>query len=259
MSSQTRNERGDERRLDVRTLLIASVASAIAAIVVSRYWTAGTPFAAAITPVLVTLFKEALDRPTAKIAEKMTVQARALPDTEIREPAASHVGRDSALDEGPTRRLEPTEPLRPEAGGDPSDIRVYRQPPARGGLLSRIKPKVALITGLVAFAIAGVVLTAGQLAIGNPFGDDGNGAIILGGGKNSKKNTIEPQQQNTTTEQQQTAPPEEEPQQTTPGATPDQQQTAPVEPEVERQAPGRTTPQAVPRVQTQTTPNPVRP
>ncbi|HEX5910321.1 MAG TPA: hypothetical protein VFY44_07490, partial [Thermoleophilaceae bacterium] len=97
MSSQTRNERGDASSLDLRTLAIASVASAVAAIVVSRFWTSGTPLAAAITPVLVTLFKEALDRPTAKIAEKVTVSSKALPQTRIREPAASHVGRDAQL------------------------------------------------------------------------------------------------------------------------------------------------------------------
>jgi len=244
MSSQTRNERGDASSLDLRTLAIASVASAVAAIVVSRFWTSGTPFAAAITPVLVTLIKEALDRPTAKIAEKVTVSAKALPETEVREPAASHVGRDVQRDDVPTRRLEPTAPPPRGAGdGDASDIRVYRRQPAKTGGWGRINPKVALITGLVAFVIAGVVLTAGQLAIGNPFGDDGNGAIILGGGKNSKKNT-ETEPQNTTTEQQ-TVP---EGQQTTPQqTTPDGQQTAPVEPEQEQQpqqrAPTPTTPQ----------------
>jgi hypothetical protein len=101
------------------------------------------------------------------------------------------------------------------------------------------------ITAALAFVIAGVVLTAGQLALGNPFGDDGNGAIILGGGKNSKKNT-ESEPQNTTTEQQQTVP---EDQQTTPQqTTPDGQQTAPVEPEQQNRpqlrTPTPTTPQS---------------
>ena len=230
MSSQTRTTREDTNRLDLRTLAIASVSAAVAAVVVSRIWAAGTPIAAAATPVVVTILKEMLDRPTAKIAEKVTVNARALPATEVREPAASHVGRDAQLDEDPTRRLEPTEPIHPEASGDPRDIRVYRQQ-SSGGLFGRIKPKVVVVTAVLAFLIAGVVLTAGQLAIGNPFGDDGNGAIILGGGKNSSRNTSEKEPQNTTTEPQQTAPAEQ--QQT----TPDQQQTAPVEPEEQQQQP----------------------
>ncbi len=138
--------------------------------------------------------------------------------------------------------------MHPEADGDPADIRVYRQPPSGGGVAGRIKPKVVALTAALAFLIAGVVLTAGQLAIGNPFGDDGNGAIILGGGKNSKRSQTESQQQNTTTEPQQTAPSEDQ-QQTTPEAAPDQQQTAPAETEAEqapqqRSAPQQTTPQA---------------
>ena len=252
MSSQTRDERGDASSLDLRTLAIASLASAVAAIVVSRFWTSGTPFAAAITPVLVTLIKEALDRPTARIAEKVTVSAKALPKTEVREPAASHVGRDAQLDEGPTRRLDPTEPSPRGADGDGPDIRVYRQQPAATGRWGRINPKVALITGLVAFAIAGVVLTAGQLAIGNPFGDDGNGAIILGGGKNSKQNR-QTEPQNTTTEQQ-TVP---EDQQTTPQqTTPDGQQTAPVTPEQEQQQPQQRAPTPTTPQNTTTAPAP---
>ena len=248
MSSQTRNPREDANRLDLRTLAIASVSAAVAAIVVSRIWASGTPIAAAATPVVVTILKEMLDRPTAKIAEKVTVSTRALPNTEVREPAASHVGRDSQLPEGPTRHLEPTEAMHPEADGDPADIRVYRQPPSSGGVTSRIKPKVVALTAALAFLIAGVVLTAGQLAIGNPFGDDGNGAIILGGGKNSKRSQTESQPQNTTTEPQQTAPSEEQ-QRTTPEAAPDQQQTTPAEtggqqaPQ-QRSAPQQTTPQA---------------
>ncbi len=246
MSSQTRNERGDANRLDVRTLVIASLSAAVAAVVVSRIWAAGTPIAAAATPVFVTVLKELLDRPTAKIAEKVTVQARALPDTRIREPAASHVGRDASMDEAPTRPVEPTEPVGAEAGRDPSDIRVYRQPP-RNRVSRRIHPKVVAITAALAFLIAGVLVTAGQLAIGNPFGHDGNGAIILGQHKKKSSSSQDTQQQqNTTTEQQQTTP-----QQT----TPDAQQQAPVTPEPDKQKQStETTPQTTPEGGTQTTP-----
>ena len=101
--------------------------------------------------------------------------------------AGSRVGRDAPRrDEGPTRRLEPTEPLSPEAVDDASDIRVYRQQPPKRRW-GRVHPKVVAVTALLAFVIAGVVVTAGQVAIGNPFGDDGNGAIILGQGKKKSK------------------------------------------------------------------------
>lgn len=244
MSSQTRNPREDDgSRLDVRTLAIASFSAAAAAIIVSRVWASGTPIAAAATPVIVTILKEMLDRPTAKIAERVTVPTRALKDTEIREPAGSRVGRDVRRDEGPTRRLEPTQPLPREAGGDGSEIHVYRQEPAGGRRFGRINPKVVAITAALAFVIAGVFLTAGQLAIGNPFGKDGDGAIILGQKGKSKKSGDD-ERQNTTTEPQQTTT---QPQQQS--TTPDQQQTAPVVPEQEGQqpqqqrAPTPTTPQ----------------
>jgi len=251
MSSQTRNERGDENRLDLRTLAIASISAAVAAIVVSRIWASGTPFAAAATPVIVTILKEMLDRPTAKIAEKVAVPARGVAKTAVREPAASHVGRDTAADEGPTRRLEPTAANGRHADGADAgagDIRVYRQQPA-GRPWGRINPKIVAITAALAFVIAGVVLTMGQLAIGNPFGSDGDGALILGQKKKSSSSD-DAERQNTTTAPQQTTP---ETQQTTPQAVPDQQQTAPVEPE-EQSAPGQTTPQVAPQQQPQTTP-----
>ncbi len=259
MSSQTRSERGDTNRLDIRTLAIASAASAVAAIVVSRVWVSGTPVAAAATPVMVTILKEMLDRPTAKIAEKVTVQARALPSTKVREPAASHVGLGSRLDEESAQRLEPDQPLTPDDDGDPADIHVYRKQPA-GGIAGRINPKVVAITAALAFVIAGVVLTAGQLAIGNPFGEDGNGALILGQGKRtSNAKDAEQQQQNTTTEQQNA------PQQKTPQATPGDQQKkkkAPAKPgqgKQQKTAPQQTTPQATPQGGTEDAPDATQP
>ena len=71
-------EREEERRLNTRTLTIASVASASAAAVTSQLWIAGTWAAAAITPVLVALLSEALHRPTERIARRMTSDQPAL-------------------------------------------------------------------------------------------------------------------------------------------------------------------------------------
>ena len=64
--------REEERRLNVRRLLIASVASALAAVIVSQFWIAGTWMAAALTPVFVILIQEALHKPTEVIAERFT-------------------------------------------------------------------------------------------------------------------------------------------------------------------------------------------
>src|SRR3712207_6965709 len=73
--------REDERRLSIRTLAIASVASAAAAVVTSRFSTIGTPVAAALTPVIVALVSEMLHRPTERIAERLTSdRPRVLPE-----------------------------------------------------------------------------------------------------------------------------------------------------------------------------------
>jgi hypothetical protein len=66
------DEREEERRLNTRTLTIASVASASAAAVTSQLWIAGTWIAAALTPVLVALISEAMHRPTERIARAWT-------------------------------------------------------------------------------------------------------------------------------------------------------------------------------------------
>lgn len=249
MSPQTRNEREGTSRLDLRTLVIASVASAVAAIVVSRVWISGTPIAAAMTPVVVTLLKEALDRPTARIAEKVTVQSRARPDTVIREPAAGRVGRQVQREDGPTRSLDSDgHPPGDGDGRDPGAIRVYRQQPANG-VLQRINPKVVLITGLLAFVIAGVVITAGQIAIGNPFGSHGKGALILGQHKRHTDNKDAKQTDTTTTPSQST------PQNTTtPSQSPGQPQNTTTTPQTT--TPQSTTPQATPKSQPETTTTP---
>src|SRR6185436_3450026 len=67
-------EREEERRLNSRTLTIASVASASAAAVTSQLWIAGTWIAAALTPVLVALISEAMHRPTERIARAWTAE-----------------------------------------------------------------------------------------------------------------------------------------------------------------------------------------
>ncbi len=261
MSSQARTERGDANRLDLRTLVIASVASAVAAIAVSRIWASGTPIAAAATPVLVTLLKEVLDRPSSKIAERFTADTRALPDTEVREPVAARARREpSARPAGPTRRMPPPSESRDEAGTmardaeGAGDIRVYRQQPS-DRMTGKINPKIALITGLLAFVIAGLFITGGQVLAGNPFGSKGNGAIILGQHKNKDKpsSTKEEQQQSTTPDQQQTTPQDQQQQQT----TPQQQQQTTTAPSGPKQPPAQTTPQPSPRSgATPTTPAP---
>ena len=95
MSSPPRTrEREEERHLSIRTLVIASIASATAALVTSQFWAGGTPFAAAVTPVIVTLVSELLHRPTQAIARRVTVERTAiLPEAGAAAPPALVPGR----------------------------------------------------------------------------------------------------------------------------------------------------------------------
>src|SRR4051794_25895494 len=89
MSSPPRSrEREEERHLSLRTLAIASLASASAAIVTSQFWAGGTPIAAAVTPVIVALVSEMLHRPTEAIARRITSERTAIlpPHTLQKEP-----------------------------------------------------------------------------------------------------------------------------------------------------------------------------
>ena len=70
--------REEERRLNARTLVIASAASASAAAVTSQLWIAGTWIAAAVTPLIVAIVSELLHRPTERIARAVTSDRPAL-------------------------------------------------------------------------------------------------------------------------------------------------------------------------------------
>ena len=136
-------EREEERRLNTRTLTIASVASATAAAVSSQLWIAGTWIAAALTPVLVALISEALHRPAERVARAWTAE-RDVSRTERRASSAT--------------RAEPV-----AVTGSTGPVRVYRQTsrgvtePERGRAVlfgRRIPWRAVLVTALAAFVIA---------------------------------------------------------------------------------------------------------
>lgn len=143
MASSRNDEREEERRFNLRTLVIASSASATAAVVTSQLWIAGTWIAAALTPVLVALISELLHRPTERIAERLTADRPAPRDERGTTP----------------RQTEPGE----------APIRVYRSgsPPPRR---RRIAVGAVLGTGALALVIAVVALTVPELIAGGAVG-----------------------------------------------------------------------------------------
>ncbi len=227
-------EREEERRLNTRTLTIASVASASAAAVTSQLWIAGTWLAAAVTPVLVALLSEALHRPTERIARAWTSDQPALGKRAERPREAV------APPHGDPLQAASAGPAPPDTAGP---VRVYRQPTARAPR-RRLALGAVAATAAIAFVVAVVALTAGDLLSGGSIGRGGERTTFFGGGGKKQQQQQEQQKQDAT------------PQQTTPeqtGTTPEEPttDTAP-----EQAPPTDTAPVAPPPDPTQTAPTP---
>jgi uncharacterized membrane protein YvlD (DUF360 family) len=210
----------ENRGIELRTLAIASVASAAAALITSQFWIRGTPIAAALTPIIVTLVSELLHRPTEKIAARMTVETDALPEAAGAQP--------------PPR----SEEIAPRPAPDP-DFKVYRSGSARR---KRIAWATVLTTGLLAFVIAAVVLTVPELLAGGSIGGRDRATTLVPSKKQAKDDggsQSDPADEETATDERtvtETVPSEPE---TVTETTPSQPQ--------QRTTP--TTPQAAPRQQ----------
>ncbi len=193
MSSQART-REEERRFNVRTLVFASIGAAVAAILTSQFWIAGTPIAAAMTPVIVALVSEMLHRPTEKIAQKFTTETDALPES---------AGAARPPD-------EPGPPAR--------DVTLY----------TREKRQLPwgkiLATGAAAFLIGAAIVTLPELISGQSFGKGDGRTSILGNNRDRDRNSGNEEEAAPAEEQQQTVtetvpaepPPATAPQSTTP-------------------------------------------
>jgi hypothetical protein len=185
--------------VDLQTLVITAVASACAAYVTSEVWAPGTLASAAITPVIVALVKEALAKPA-------DVVTRAVPVRGVVRSAG--------------RADEPFDPIQPF---EPEDERVAQHGELLGS--SRAFPrhawKVAIITGLLGFLVAAVIITVPEFVAGGSASGDRQ-TTFFGG----QKKSAEPTTTTTTT-------------------TPEETETAPVEPTL-----------SVPPVETTTVPPP---
>lgn len=241
MSSHARSSREEESRLSIRTLIIASVASATAAIVTSLFWARGTPIAAAVTPVIVALVSELLHRPTAKIAERMTTETAALRrETDVL-PEAAGAGPPPPREEHEPR-LAREEPVREPFADRPAapEFRVYRSAPAA----SRDLPwRPILVTATIAFLIAAAALTLPELIAGQSVGKGDRNFTLFGGDSDREKAPAEEER----TVPAETLPGRQatEPEKTVPRLQPTPEQTAP-----------ETQTQTTPQAETETAPAP---
>jgi hypothetical protein len=138
--------------LDLGTLTIAAVASAAAAFVTSKVWPAGTLWSAAASPVIVALVKEGLKRP----ANRLQTVAR---------------DRGGRLTRGPDLT----------GATDTGPVRVY----GRAGI--RRRWKLAVATGLLAFAVVAFIYTVPELVAGRSIGGGGDKRTTFFGGTPSRK------------------------------------------------------------------------
>jgi hypothetical protein len=196
------SEREEERRLNLRTLVVASVASATAALVVSQLWIAGTWIAAAMTPVIVAFVSELLHRPTERIARGLTTDREALSTAE---PVRDRP-RGTAPDEPPVRFYRAGE-------GEP------QAPPRTPGRRRRIAWAAVATTAALALAIAVFVITVPELVAGGSISKRDGGSTFFPPGK-SRKSKAEPTQTTTTPSQSTTTGTQTTPPPTTPETTP---------------------------------------
>jgi uncharacterized membrane protein YvlD (DUF360 family) len=247
--AQARGSSGGDG-LSLQTLVIAAVASAIAAVVTSHFWKGGTVLTAGMTPVIVAIVKEALARPIQSDAvRRSATSARRVVAGGAATRTAGAQRRSPAVGTIPT----PPPPRGGNGNGDVTQGDVLLTHPRRtygsGGGAHRGFPlrgrplKVAIATGLLAFVIAAVVLTVPELVFGGAV-SSGHRTTFFGGGSSSqtdKKQNDKSQSQTQTTPQSQT-PTTTTPSNTTTQTTPAQPQQTPTTTQPQQPQSGGATP-----------------
>jgi hypothetical protein len=194
--------------VDFSTLVVAALASVVAAIVTSKLWSSGTLISTAMTPVIVSLVKEYLQRPVQKIgqvarAPLVTVRANttphgvAAPRRTSAPPEAERRGRVLAPERPDPDEFEPLDTLVPpgEVASTETPYRIYRRRPRR-----RTWWRVGLVTGIVAFVVAALVLTVPELVGGGSVAGSGRTTLFSHhtGSKTTKSSNDTTTDQNST-------------------------------------------------------------
>jgi hypothetical protein len=149
-----------ESGISLLTLAISAAAAVAAALLTSAIWERGTLITTAMTPVIVALVSEALRKP----AEKIT----AVTPRVTRRSGTGAAVRDPDFDP-----LPPGERAEAVREDDPFGLRS--KAPARHHW------KLALATGVAAFAVAAVFLTTSELVLGGPATRDSGRTTLIGG------------------------------------------------------------------------------
>ena len=233
--------------LSLQTLVIAAIAAGAAAIVTSHFWKGGTIFTAALTPVIVALVREGLERPMESDLVRRPVQRLAETRSARRSPEYARTGAPSRFEEPPGRVL-------PGSNGstDMGPVRTYGRPAPR----RRWHIRAAIVTGVIAFAIAAAVLTIPELVFGGSVAGKGRTTFFSNTATTKRHDTGKSDKGKTSTDKsqtdtnQQTAPPAQQPQDTQTTTQPQQQAPSQTAPQggtpAPQQAPAPSTPPSSP-------------
>jgi hypothetical protein len=163
----TRTEKQAGGGLSVTTLVIASLSSIAAALVIHKFWKGGAILGAGLTPVIVAIVSESLKKPTQAI-------------TAIREERRSRSTVARSTPDG-----VPAAPPPELERADPFGI-WQDEPRSRLHWVKGRPLKIAVATGLLAFAIAAFAVTGAELVFG---GDGGQDRFTIVPGKQEHKST----------------------------------------------------------------------
>ena len=222
--------------LSVSTLMIASLSSLAAAVVVSRLWGGGTLIGAAMTPVIVALVSEGLNRPAKAIGTvpKAIGTVRQTRGGRYDPVAEGRAGlREGDFDGAST-------PPVPAAAA--AQIRVHRASTTKQGFSLRMpRPRVlaAIGTGLVAFLIAAVFLTSSELVLGKSVTSSSHRTTLVPVNRSTSSSTTKDKTDTTKTTDTTTTPTTSTATTTTPPAesTPAPSETTPAVPPTTTAAP----------------------
>jgi hypothetical protein len=155
--------------LSLQTLLISSLSAVAAAVVVPMFWERGSLVATAVTPIIVAVVSELLNRPAKAITAVSPHVTRRTPTGTAVHAATGARGAEGAPPPPPARREDP--------------FGLYEDETRRASRPRRRFPlRLAVITGLIAAVIGAGVVTASELAVfGHQIGNSDRATGLLGG------------------------------------------------------------------------------
>jgi hypothetical protein len=152
------------------TLVLSAIASAAAAYITAKVWAPGTLASAAMSPVIVALVKEGLRKPTEVVTT--VVPSRVVGRQRTQESAALPGDMADDLGAGAPPPFPP-----PAPGAEAGPVSVYSTKSRR------LRWRLALITGLLGFAVCVVVYTVPEVIAGGSVGRPGHSTTLFSGTK----------------------------------------------------------------------------